>query len=390
MTGITVDGLNTIVPMMAAFHGWNQDVLLSISTPASIIALFACVLWAAFIEKAGLKKTTIITMVLAGISMIAYGNAVNIAMYAVALVCIVTFINAFACNCGFAICANWFPTKKGIVMGITTIGMNLASALINWILTGLANSFQISSALSILGIAIIVLAVLLGLLVKGTPEEAGCYPDNDPEIAAIIKAEEEGVKEMEKVSYAGALKNKYVWIFGLGAGCFGLATVGIMSQLVGYFMAARGYELTGALSMLTIAAVIGMIGSWAWGIVDQKLGTQKACLLFGIWYFVGIAFLIAPPTPCMYIGLFMLGGAIGGNGNFLPSLAAQAFGRKDFNVSYACMNMINGIIRSCSFFVLAVLRSMTSGYTVPYMVFAVIAVIGGILIVAVKEKKVIQ
>ena len=54
------------------------------------------------------------------------------------------------------------------------------------------------------------------------------------------------------------------------------------------------------------------------------------------------------------------------------------------------MNMINGIIRSCSFFVLAVLRSMTSGYTVPYMVFAVIAVIGGILIVAVKEKKVIQ
>ena len=390
MTGITVDGLNTIVPMMAAFHGWNQDVLLSISTPASIIALFACVLWAAFIEKAGLKKTTIITMVLAGISMIAYGNAVNIAMYAVALVCIVTFINAFACNCGFAICANWFPTKKGIVMGITTIGMNLASALINWILTGLANSFQISSALSILGIAIIVLAVLLGLLVKGTPEEAGCYPDNDPEIAAIIKAEEEGVKEMEKVSDAGALKNKYVWIFGLGAGCFGLATVGIMSQLVGYFMAARVYELTGALSMLTIAAVIGMIGSWAWGIVDQKLGSQKACLLFGIWYFVGIAFLIAPPTPCMYIGLFMLGGAIGGNGNFLPSLAAQAFGRKDFNVSYACMNMINGIIRSCSFFVLAVLRSMTSGYTVPYMVFAVIAVIGGILIVAVKEKKVIQ
>ena len=85
MTGITVDGLNTIVPMMAAFHGWNQDVLLSISTPASIIALFACVLWAAFIEKAGLKKTTIITMVLAGISMIAYGNAVNIAMYALHL-----------------------------------------------------------------------------------------------------------------------------------------------------------------------------------------------------------------------------------------------------------------------------------------------------------------
>ena len=38
MTGITVDGLNTIVPMMAEYHSWNPDVLLSISTPASIIA----------------------------------------------------------------------------------------------------------------------------------------------------------------------------------------------------------------------------------------------------------------------------------------------------------------------------------------------------------------
>ena len=61
-----------------------------------------------------------------------------------------------------------------------------------------------------------------------------------------------------------------------------------------------------------------------------------------------------------------------------------------FKQSYVCMNMINGIVRSCSFFVFAVLRSMTSGYTVPYMVFAVIAVIGGILIVVVKEKKAIQ
>ena len=100
--------------------------------------------------------------------------------------------------------------------------MNLASALINWILSGLSGQFQISGALSILGGVVILLAILLGIFVKGTPEEAGCYPDNDPEIAAIIKAEEEGVKEMEKVSYVGALKNKYVWIFGLGAGCFGL------------------------------------------------------------------------------------------------------------------------------------------------------------------------
>ena len=388
--GMVNDSSNVVAPAVAEKLGIPAGNVLNMGTVAAMVGVIFFFVMGAVNRKIGPRVTSFICLILGGVGYFGMGHANSLAQYAIALcICTIGCMSAGYIS-GGAFVAQWFPKKKGIVMGITTIGMNLASALINWILTGLSGRFQISGALSILGIAIIVLAVLLGLLVKGTPEEAGCYPDNDPEIAAIIKAEEEGVKEMEKVSYAGALKNKYVWIFGLGAGCFGLATVGIMSQLVGYFMAARGYELTGALSMLTIAAVIGMIGSWAWGIVDQKLGTQKACLLFGIWYFVGIAFLIAPPTPCMYIGLFMLGGAIGGNGNFLPSLAAQAFGRKDFNVSYACMNMINGIIRSCSFFVLAVLRSMTSGYTVPYMVFAVIAVIGGILIVAVKEKKVIQ
>ena len=37
MTGMTVDGLNIIVPQIAEFRGWNQDSILSISTPASII-----------------------------------------------------------------------------------------------------------------------------------------------------------------------------------------------------------------------------------------------------------------------------------------------------------------------------------------------------------------
>ena len=38
MTGITVDGLNTIVPNMPAYPKWSSDVLLSISPPVSILA----------------------------------------------------------------------------------------------------------------------------------------------------------------------------------------------------------------------------------------------------------------------------------------------------------------------------------------------------------------
>lgn len=386
MTGLTVDGLNIIVPQMAAFHGWNADTVLSISTPAGIIALFLVLFWGKFIKSWGLKKVTVITMFLAAISLILYGHSVNIAMYAVMLVLVVTFINAFATTCGFAICANWFPTKKGIVMGFVTIGMNLASALISLILNALSQKFDITMALTIMGIVIAIVAVLIILFVKATPEEAGCLPDNDPAVAEIIRREEEqAIKDnIQEISYKEALTNAKVWIFGIGYGFFGLATVGIMSQLVSYFMDVRAYSQQTAILTVTVAAVIGMIGSVLWGIVDQKIGTKWASVAFGVWYFVGILFLLMPNSACMYIGIFMLGFAIGGNGNFAPSMASYAFGRKDFAVSYSCINMIVGIVRSMSFVLLALLRSAFNGYTVPYVVFALISLAGGIMIAFVK------
>ena len=180
MTGMTVDGLNIIVPKIAEFRGWNQDTILSLSTPASIIALFLVVVFGGLAAKFGLKKMMVITMFAAGVVTIVYGNAPSIPVYAVALVLMVTLINAFALVLGLSICTNWFPTKKGVVMGFTTIGMNLASALISQILNQIESRSNIAVAISVMGGVIIVVGILTQLFIKETPEEAGCYPDNDP------------------------------------------------------------------------------------------------------------------------------------------------------------------------------------------------------------------
>ena len=385
MTGLTVDGLNTIVPAMAEFHGWDSALILSFSTPAGIIALILTMLWGKFIKAIGLKKTTVITIFAAAAACAAYGNSVSPAMYLISLICMVTLVNAIALICGMSIVTNWFPTKKGIVMGLTTIGMNLASALINWVLNFfMGMTGNIAGAMTCMGVVIAIVGVITIIFVHDTPEKAGCLPDNDPEVAAMIARDELG-GEVSTLSYGDVLKKPIVWALGIGYGFFGLATVGIMSQLVGFFMVTRGMELTGALTMMTIAAVIGCVGSWAWGIIDQKFGTQMASFLFGIWYLVGIIFLVMPGN-LMYIGLFMLGCAIGGNGNFAPSMTGYVFGRKDFAVSFSVVNTIVGVVRSCSFVALAVTSTMFGGFTVPYIIFGVLALIGGIIIRLLKLK----
>ena len=389
MTGMTVDGLNVIVPQIAAFRGWNPDAVLSISSPASIIALFLVMVFGSLARKFGLKRTTVVTMIAAGVVTIAYGNAPSIPVYAVCLVLMVTLINAFSLVLGLSICTNWFPTKKGVVMGFTTIGMNLASALISQILNQLSAHFNIAIAISIMGGVIILVGILTQLFIKETPEEAGCYPDNDPYVAEMLKQQGEqcGVSE---ITYLDALKNPKTWIFGVAYGFFGLATVGIMSQLVGFFQTTKGYDFQAALNVVTIAAVIGIVGSVLWGVVDQKIGTKKTSVLFGIWYCIGILLLLSSNTAIMVAGIVMLGAGIGGNGNFPPSMAALIYGRKDFPICYSVMNTIVGVVRSLSFGVLAVLRMISDGYTLPYVVFAIIALAGGLMIIFVNVVPVVD
>ena len=389
MTGMTVDGLNVIVPQIAAFRGWNPDAVLSISSPASIIALFLVMVFGGLARKFGLKRTTVVTMIAAGVVTIAYGNAPSIPVYAVCLVLMVTLINAFSLVLGLSICTNWFPTKKGVVMGFTTIGMNLASALISQILNQLSAHFNIAIAISIMGGVIILVGILTQLFIKETPEEAGCYPDNDPYVAEMLKQQGEQCGDSE-ITYLDALKNPKPWIFGVAYGFFGLATVGIMSQLVGFFQTTKGYDFQAALNVVTIAAVIGIVGSVLWGVVDQKIGTKKTSVLFGIWYCIGILLLLSSNTAIMVAGIVMLGAGIGGNGNFPPSMAALIYGRKDFPICYSVMNTIVGVVRSLSFGVLAVLRMISDGYTLPYVVFAIIALVGGLMIIFVNVVPVVD
>lgn len=389
MTGMTVDGLNVIVPQIAAFRGWNPDAVLSISSPASIIALFLVMVFGGLARMFGLKRTTVVTMIAAGVVTIAYGNAPSIPVYAVCLVLMVTLINAFSLVLGLSICTNWFPTKKGVVMGFTTIGMNLASALISQILNQLSAHFNIAIAISIMGGVIILVGILTQLFIKETPEEAGCYPDNDPYVAEMLKQQGEQCGDSE-ITYLDALKNPKTWIFGVAYGFFGLATVGIMSQLVGFFQTTKGYDFQAALNVVTIAAVIGIVGSVLWGVVDQKIGTKKTSVLFGIWYCIGILLLLSSNTAIMVAGIVMLGAGIGGNGNFPPSMAALIYGRKDFPICYSVMNTIVGVVRSLSFGVLAVLRMISDGYTLPYVVFAIIALVGGLMIIFVNVVPVVD
>ena len=383
MTGMTVDGLNVLVPGVSELHGMNYNQVLAISTPAGIIALISCMFYGWLAAKKGAQFTAVLCLVLGGGATIWYGNANTITTYAISLTLMVSLINGFSNIAGNVYMANWFPRKKGLALGWATMGMNMASATIVIVLNAFAVRFGgMNISVTIIGIFMIVLAIFTKLFMKGTPEEAGCTPDNLPPDQLNGNRIENYV---HKLTYMKVFKTKETWLMAIAYGVNGMVTVGVMSQLVPRLM-ERGYELNTAIMMLTIAAIIGLAGSYAWGVVDQKWGTKTASLYFAMWYIVGIGFNLIDNTICLYISLFMIGVAIGGNANFPPSMVTTIFGRREFPMAFTVMNTIQGVIRNMAFLVLAAAISITGSFTGAYMVFMAIEVISIIAMVLLNDK----
>ena len=75
--------------------------------------------------------------------------------------------------------STWFPRKRGVVNGISTIGSNLATALLVPIMTTLISTFgDYRTGLSVFAMASIALGIFAFVCLRDDPKDAGMCPDN--------------------------------------------------------------------------------------------------------------------------------------------------------------------------------------------------------------------
>lgn len=307
--------------------------------------------------------------------------------YAIALCLVSVFSNVYAWIAGGAYLSSWFPRKKGLAPGWATMGNNLASAAIVLIITGLSAAFGgIQMAITIIGIAMIVTAIW-AFFTPNNPEQAGATPDNVPmtkDQMAAYRAESDAY--VSTWTYKKLLRTKQFWMISLGLGLYMMITVGVMSQLVPRLM-SLGFEQSKAIGTMTVCALIGVVGSYLWGVLDQKLTTRVATAIYGIWYAVAVLLNLIPNMVTIYISIFMLGVAIGGNANWPVSLVTTTFGHRNFAKVYSLINPAISIIRMLSFVVLAISLTLTGSYSAAYVAFVILAVVAAALIYFVNDKQ---
>lgn len=386
-SGLSNDGLNVAVPVIAAEKGWDYATILAYSTPAGFISVVGTWLVAVLTDKKGARFTTILCLVITGITYIWYGNAASMTQYFIALSLISTFATGMAWVSGGAYLASYFPKKKGLALGWATMGNNLCTAIFVPILNTLTGKMGMSGAVIPIGIAILLL-IIFTVFLPNNPEDAGTTPDQIP----MDKSEIEDYRRAAN-SYVSPwttktlIRCKEMWLISLVLGCTMLITVGIVGQLVVRLTGDFGWEQGKAVSTMSVCAVIGIVGSYLWGVIDQKIGTKKAVFAYMIWYGIAAFLNAIPNTAALYVSLVMIGVAIGGNANWPVSLVSTVFGYRNFSRVYTLVMPIYTLIRCCAFAVLAGFMSMTGSLSGAYIAFGVLGLLGAVLTLFIDDKR---
>ena len=369
-------GLNVITPNRAAELGADQGIVQTLGTPAGIIGMLLLVIvFQPFLKKVGVRIAGSINLILFAGSIVYWALAPNLPNYIIAIILAFFFMN----NMQYAECTvlvtNWFPKKKGIAMGWATMGLNLSSLVIVTIMTNIVAKYG-SIKYAMFGMAgiCVILAIINFFGIRNFPEEWGGYPDNNKN--AVREDGLSGTKTgwtTRKV-----LKQKETWMMGLGIGLYSAGGIGFLSSLV-TAMSMKGFEVPTALLMMTIASACGLLGSYICGWLDQKFGTQKALLIYGVWILIASLLYLIPGHAVAWIHVIMFGLAIGGCNNYPPSMCAQVFGRHGSLVAYPVVNFMCAIFMYMPHFLLGICLTLTGTYTIAWIIFAVFVVIGMIL-----------
>lgn len=317
------------------------------------------------------KKLSIICCVGWMAVMVGLGLTDNLWIFSACLVLGTGIANALGYQLSPVMISRWFPKRKGIVMGIVTMGIPLCSGMATMIYqTGYHAMGSVGGFLPFIMIAAVAL-VLLVAFISDRPEDKGFIPDNGVQVS--IK-EEQQIKKDSIWTTSKLLRTPQVWIHGITLGTQLLFASGLMVQLFPRLLEI-GYSPQTAGMMMMASGLLALPGSYLCGVIDSKIGARKAACTSYVFGIIAMAANLSGINIGVWASLVCIGMVVGGAANWPASLCIEEFG-DSFANGYGIIQPIIQLVGAVGPAFFALIAGATGSYRIPYMCGAVLMAAG--------------
>lgn len=378
-SGIAGGNNNTVFPILAEARGWDINLLNVVSGIACMLVSLGVVIFTRVINRIGVKTVIAVGMFASAALVVVFGHTKSIGVFLVVILLIGVLSSTYKETGSMQLTANWWPTKKGIVLGFSTMGVVAMNIIYVPGMPVLLNKFGIEMGMNIVALIIVIIGVI-GLFVKDTPEAAGTYPDGDPNYGTDGMDIGRMMREYKSpFTVKRVCSDKNTWLIGIGSMLSFLAVMSFIASAIPTLV-SFGYDFGFANLLFAVGGVFAFIGSFLFGAIDQKLGTKKAYRIYYICLIVAFVFALLMERASIFAWLacIVLFCAQGAGCNLLPSYVATKYGRWDYGAGYQVIGTL--------FYLGAGAGMMITGFfTSPYVMYVfdiVILVIGMIMMMS--------
>ncbi len=330
---------------------------------------------------------------------------------------VLTLITTQLWGCFFVtlLIGNWFPRRKGTVMGIVTMAFPIVTGIC---LSLFATQFfgiygaqmgalmatgqyspEAATAAAVVKASVISFApywcisligiILCGIFLKDFPEQCGAYRDNDrsftPEMAQQMLAAEQEARARSVWKRSKIWGCKDWWLQAIPNSLLLSCAMAFMVQIMpilqshneelqvlavpGFVLMADGYN-----AVLFGLAIFACFGSWLLGVLDTKYGVRTAVFITSIIMLLAGILGLINNTWCVVAATWMLGLFMGASSNFGLSSIVRYWRGEDFPSVYSGAPPIGTIIGAAFPFIVAAIGT-NLGYAYAFGFVAVMAVI---------------
>jgi MFS family permease len=362
-SGLQNDHVAAITPYFLEL-GWKATTITDPATVGTFVVAFVYFLIGTLMLKYGVTKVLVPSIVLLGLACAGFSMAGDsFLMYTIFLFFIRLFVAPLQMG-AYMLCTNWFVNLRGRALGLITIGCPLFTATgIPGIRIGVTKA-GFAPTYIIISVLVFILAVLVTLFVKSSPEDCGLYPDgSDREI-------ETSSGEIKSIPLREVFANIDSWLLTISFGILQFCIVAVIAFYPQRLIMV-GTKESIYLTWLAIAAVAGTPISFILGMIDDKFGTVIASLALCITFFIGLISLLvmtANNIPLLFLAAMGIAGMTGGTPNLHPSITTYVWGRDRYQAANRWIMAIQAFMMALALRFMAMILDITGSLDLAYKI----------------------
>lgn len=371
LIGILFYGLPFFYDFLVLHFGWSRTTITSGTAFGRVVAAFFSFIAGWLIDRYGSRRMILSGILMGGFSFIALGNIDSLwQFYACCLLAALGYI------CGGplpnqVLTTRWFTHMRGRAMGVAYIGVGVGGMLVPQFARWLNKEWGWQSAMTILGILIILVSLPFAWFVKDNSRNAVTPKSTD--------ANPSSLKEI--------LKNRSFYFLIIGSACSIAAVSGTSQHLKLFFSLDLGYSQQRSANIISIVLLSSIAGRLFMGWLADRIEKKYVMLLIYILIAGAIPLLYFVESPgVVYLFAIIFGIGLGGDYMIIPLMTAELVGVKMLGRAMGLILAIDILADALSPILVGWFRDRSGNYFAGFSTLLILALIGTLAVLFIPKK----